>query len=248
MDVSLPLLFLITAGAAFVQGFSGFGFGILVMAGMSLSGADLERSSVYATLSLILLVSTLLLRGRSRMRVNWKAAGAVTVGVVLTTPIGYHFILRHGDMPLCRLVFGVMLVLFALHRACKPHLKRHLPLWHAPFFGMISGLLNGAFSSGGPPVVMYLYSQEEDPRMAVGTTQAVFLGCNLYRLAVVLAGERGITSPLLTQTFCMAPVIILMTLLGFHFAHRLPMRPFLMVVYAIIAFAGLLNISKGFGL
>lgn len=246
MDVTYGFLSLCVALSALTQGFSGFGFGILIMAAMSLIGADLERVSVFVTLSVIILVTTLLIRSKRQMRVHWKTAACITAGLVFTTPIGYRFVLQYGDMPVFRLALGFVLVFFALYRACKPHIKRHIPLFLAPVFGMFSGLLSGAFSSGGPPVVLYLYSQQDDPRMAVGTTQAVFLGSSLYRLIIVLSGDRGLSLALLSQTLWMAPIVISMTLLGFRLTQRLPVKPFLLVVYGIILLAGVINVAKGF--
>ncbi|MCA1809963.1 MAG: sulfite exporter TauE/SafE family protein [Lentisphaerae bacterium] len=227
MDISLIALLLIGAGAAFTQGFSGFGFGITFMAMLSLAGRDMERASVFVSITVIMIVVTL------------------PTGLLITLPLGYRFILNYGDMPVSQIVLGVVLMLFAFNRMRKPHVKRHIPSLLAPVFGMCSGLLSGAFSSGGPPVVMYLYSQEDDPRMAVGTAQAVFLGAGIYRLAVVMAGERGISEQLLVQSLLVAPVIIAATIIGARAARKFSVRPFLLTVYGLILFAGLLNIVRG---
>ncbi len=245
MDINLTALFLISAGAAFTQGFSGFGFGITFMAVLSLLGRDLERASVFVSLSIILIVTTLLVMTRKRLSVDWKQAALITAGLLITMPLGYQFILRYGEMPVSRIALGIVLMLFALNHLMKPHIKRHIPILLAPFFGMFSGILSGAFSSGGPPVVMYLYAQEEDPRMAVGTAQAVFLGASIARLVVVMLGERGITGSLLFQGLVMAPVVVLATIIGARAAHKFSVRPFLIAVYGLIFFAGTVNLIRG---
>ncbi|MFN2350467.1 MAG: sulfite exporter TauE/SafE family protein [Kiritimatiellia bacterium] len=245
MDISLIALLLIGAGAAFTQGFSGFGFGITFMAMLSLAGRDMERASVFVSITVIMIVVTLLVMTRRQLRVDWKQAAYITTGLLITLPLGYRFILNYGDMPVSQIVLGVVLMLFAFNRMRKPHVKRHIPSLLAPIFGMFSGILSGAFSSGGPPVVMYLYSQEDDPRMAVGTAQAVFLGAGIYRLAVVMAGERGISEQLLVQSLLVGPVIVAATILGARAARKFSVRPFLLAVYGLILFAGLLNIVRG---
>lgn len=245
MDIHYGLLILITFGAAFQQGFSGFGFGIMVMAALSFLGADLERASVFSTMTSMILVSTLLLRSRAHMRVDWKQAFLLGTGIVVTIPLGYRFVLHYGEMPVCRIVFGIVLVWFAADRLLKPHIRRHISNVFAPFFGIFSGFLSGAFSTGGPPVVMYLYAQEEDPRMAVGTTQAVFLFGNLYRLIFIIGGERGISAELFAQAFLMLPVIVVAMLLGFHIARRVSLRPFLLAVYGLIILAGGIHLVRG---
>jgi uncharacterized membrane protein YfcA len=245
MDINSLLLAVIVFGAAFAQGFSGFGYGILAMAMLSLLTTDLERASVFVTLSVMVLVTTLLLRSRRDVRIDWKQAAGLSLGVLAGSPFGYWFMLRQGGMPVCRLVFGVVLVLFALNGLLKPHVRRHIAMPLAPLFGVFSGLLSGAFSSGGPPIVLYLYSQEDDPRLAVGTVQAVFCFASLYRLVLVGVGERGFTADVLTPAALLAPVVILGTLAGYMAARRVSCRTFLLGVYAVIIAAGAMNIAKG---
>ncbi len=245
MNVGFWVLLAVSAGAAFAQGFSGFGYGILLMSGLSLLGADMERASVFSTLTALIQVAALLVRSRRLMRVDWKTAAWVTAGIMLALPFGYRFILRHGDAPVFRVVFGVSLVIFAVFRAVRPHVRRHISTLWAPVFGAASGLLSGAFASGGPPVVIYLYAREDDPRLAFGTIQAVFLGSSLYRLAVVLFGERGITSDILMPALALGPLVVLCTLAGFYASRRFSVRPFLLAVYSLIILAGFVNILKG---
>ncbi len=245
MDVGFSIVFAIALGAALAQGFSGFGFGIILMAAMSMMGADLERTSVLATMLSLVLVVSLLLLSNGRMKVNWKQAGLMGLGLIVGVPIGYRLLLRYGEMPVCRLIFGLVLIAFALNRICSPHLKRRIPLIFAPAFGLCSGLLSGAFASGGPPVVMYLYAQEDDPRKAIGTIQAVFMGGNLYRLLIVMCGARGISGELGLRAALLAPVVVLAGLAGFRLAHRFSLRPFLLVVYAVIILSGCVNVYKG---
>lgn len=245
MDVHFAALAAITLGASFAQGFTGFGYGILAMAMLSLLTTNLERASVYITLTVTALTITLLLRSHRDMRLDWKQVGLLLLGVLCGSPLGYRFVLRQGDMPVCRIVFGAVLLLFALHGVLKPHIRRHMPRLLAPAFGLFSGLLSGAFASGGPPIVLYLYAQEDDPRLSVGTLQAVFLGSSLYRLAIVGFGERGFTRDLMLLAAGGIPLVVLGTLTGYVVARRVSCRAFLLFTYALIILAGALNVAKG---
>jgi uncharacterized membrane protein YfcA len=245
MDIHLALLVAIVFAAAFAQGFSGFGYGILGMAMLSLLTSSIERASVFITITVTALVVTLLLRSRRDVRIDWPQAGLLFLGILAGGPLGYWFVLRQGDMPICRMAFGAVLILFALNGILKPHIKRHIPTLLAPVFGVFSGLLSGAFASGGPPVVLYLYAQEEDPRLAIGTVQAVFLGASLYRLAIVGCGERGFTAELTLLALGLIPVVIAGTLVGYRMARRVSCRFFLLCAYTLIVVAGAMNIAKG---
>ncbi len=245
MDIPLPLLAGIVFGAAFAQGFSGFGYGLLGMAMLSLAATSIERASVFISLTVTVLTVTLLFRSRRDVLVDWRQAGCLLAGILAGSPLGYRFVLRQGEMPICRIVFGAVLILFALNGLLKPHIRRRIPLVFAPVLGVFSGLLSGAFASGGPPIVLYLYAQEEDPRLAVGTAQAVFLGSSLYRLGIVGLGERGFTAGLILVSVAMLPVVILGTLTGYMAARRVSCRVFLFLAYSLIVAAGALNIARG---
>ncbi len=244
MDIHPALLTVIVFGAAFAQGFSGFGYGILAMAMLSLLTPGLERVSVFITLTVTFLVITLLIRSRRDVRIDWRQAGLLVLGILAGGPLGYWFVLRQGDLPICRVTFGAVLILFALNGLLKPHIRRRLPTALAPLFGFFSGLLSGAFSSGGPPIVLYLFVQEDDPRRAVGTVQAVFLASSLYRLVIVGLGERGYTADLLILAGTMIPVVILGTLTGYVTSRKVSCRAFLLGAYSLIILAGALNIVK----
>ncbi|OGV75262.1 MAG: hypothetical protein A3K19_02240 [Lentisphaerae bacterium RIFOXYB12_FULL_65_16] len=245
MHISVLVLAIIVFGAAFAQGFSGFGYGILAMAVLSLVVTDIERASVFVTLSVTVLIIALLIRSRRDVAIDYRQAAMLFLGLLAGCPLGYWFVLRQGDMPACRIIFGAVLILFALNGLLKPHIRRHIPMALAPVFGVFSGLLSGAFSSGGPPIVLYLYAQEDDPRKALGTVQLVFLGASVYRLAIVGFSERGLTQDLLLSAAVMAPVAVVGTLAGYLATRKVSSRAFLLGVYALIVTAGALNILKG---
>jgi hypothetical protein len=92
--------------------------------------------------------------------------------------------------------------------------------------------------------VLYLYAREDDPRMAVGSLQAVFLGAGLYRLLVVTVAGRGVGALLCLQTLFTAPAVGLGVACGFWVARKTSARRFLTAVYGLIALAGVLNLVK----
>jgi len=245
MAVDLWLLVLFTVIAAFTQGFSGFGYGIVLMALLSMVTAEMERASVFVTLSIVVVIVVLMLRSRRDRCVNWKRVGLIFTGILIGSPVGYRFVLHCDKMPVFRIVFGVALILFALNGIVRPHIKRHIPVGFAPLFGVCSGLLSGAFASGGPPLVLYFYSQEDDPRHAVSSLQAVFLSAAFYRVIVILAGGKGISGQLLLQAGCTAPLILVMTTLGYRLSKRVTATSFMGIVYGLVILAGVINVVKG---
>lgn len=238
-------LVLMTAVAAFTQGFCGFGYGILSMALVSLVAAGMERVSVVITMGALVAITTIYLMTRRDNKTDWKQVGLLLVGSAVCVPFGYWFLAVFGDRAVFRLVLGVALLGFAVYGLARPHVKRKMPLWAAPLFGGFSGLLTGAFSTGGPPMVFYLYTQEDDPRLAKGTLQVVFTMTCLFRLTTVALAKPGLTAELFGAWVYIIPGTIVLTVLGHWMSKRLSIRVFRVVVYGVIALAGVMNVAKG---
>ncbi|MCF7854737.1 MAG: sulfite exporter TauE/SafE family protein [Candidatus Pacebacteria bacterium] len=246
MDTGLLILICFTALAAFVQGFCGFGYGILLMAQLSFASSQMERASVFVTLSIIPLLIVLILRSRHVAKIDWKQGLYVSGGMLVCIPIGYGFVYTYGSMPIFRMVFGAALMLFALNGMCRPHIKRKIPSATAPVFGGFSGVLSGAFSSGGPPLVLYFYAQEDDPRQAVGTLQIAFLFAAFYRLFVVVAFGGGLSWDLTLKAVLVTPSVLILTVVAHILASRTNRAVFVKVVHSLILCAGIVNVVKGF--
>lgn len=242
-------LVLLTLGfAAFVQGFSGFAFGILAMAIISLFAPSPERVSVVTTLGALSAQITLGAIGWRQFGINFKLIALLLCGMVVGIPLGYQFLLHTGQhpQPAFRIAFGCVLLAFAAHGLSRPHIPRKLPALLAPPTGLLSGLITGAFSSGGPPLVLYTYSREKDPRSAKGTLQILLVGSSCIRLASIQSGSGPITLDLLKWAAISVPIVIALCLLGHYSSRRVSIRTFTAGVYALIAVAGILQMIKAF--
>ncbi|MBT3379115.1 MAG: sulfite exporter TauE/SafE family protein [Lentisphaerae bacterium] len=247
MPISLLTLMLIAGFAAFTQGFCGFGYGIVTMALLSLLTAEMERGSVFVMLSIVVLLLDLMRRSKSHGGVDWPKVGLLFLGLMAGQPLGYWFVLNYDKMGIFRVAFGVALILFAVYGIVRPHVKRRIPTFLAPVFGFFCGVLSGAFASGGPPAVIYFYSQEDDPRRAIGSLQAIFLLACFFRIGVVLVGGKGIGGRIMLQSALVAPVILVVTGLAHRLSRRVSPKLFLIVVYGLIVAAGITNVAKGLG-
>jgi uncharacterized membrane protein YfcA len=229
---------LILGIAAFTQGFSGFGFGILATAMLATVWPDVERASVLASLGAVIVQFTLIaVAQRDRHRIDWRAVGLLMTGTLVGIPLGYAFLVQGKSTPWFRVIFGWL----------RPRVRRPIPWGFAPLIGGVSGVISGAFSSGGPPLVLYIYAREHDPRMAKATLQAVFIASTVARLIVVQTGQYPITWPLLHWLVITAPLVVAFVLVGHWMSRKVTIRVFTWAVYAVIAAAGLMQIAKGVG-
>jgi len=233
--------------AAFVQGYGGFGFGIVCMSLLVFTPIDLERGAALATMVSLPLIFILMHWSSARAKPRWKLVVVLFVGIMIGQPIGYAMLDTLSGQPIFQVVFGFTLIAFAVY-GFRGRIRHALPSWSALPIGILSGVISGAFISGGPPLVIYLYSRVRDPREMKATVQALFLLGSAFRFVLVLFSEKGVDSNMVsTGLLCLLVVLPILWL-----AHWLSVKSstllFTRVVYALLGAAGLLVITRAWDL
>lgn len=244
MGVPLWVIVLAVLAASFAHGFCGFGFGILLMAGLSLAGAGLERASVLVTVLAAAVTLTIILGARRTLDVDRVAAALLLGGALVGVPLGYAFVCRFEDAAIGRAAFALVLLAFSAQGLWRPARTFRFPSWCAVPAGVAGGLLGGAFSSSGPPLVLYLYLREDDPRLAKRTLQVVFLGLSAIRVAVVTAGPHGIPFDMLRLLCGLAPLVWAATWSGHRLSRHVSNVTFARVVFVLLGAAGVCQIVR----
>jgi hypothetical protein len=241
----IPYFVLVVAFAAFAQGFTGLGCGIIAMAGVAFTPWDLERASVVTNLLLVALNCTIIFAGRKEARIDLKLAGVILAGEIAGVPLGYWFIYAFGNRQVFRVALGMTLLLFALHALLRPRIRHRLHLSLGTVAGVVGGFFAGAFTAGGPFLALFIYSRYENPADAKGTLQIVLMSATLWRLLNIVFFGRGLSQDVVgIASVSILPVIICAGV-GHLFARRFTSAAFLKVVYSFIGVAGVLNIVKG---
>ena len=141
-------------GAAIVRGYSGFGFSLLAIVSISLF---LPPAKIVPTIFMMEVAASLYLLPGVWRDIHWRALRWLALGCLLATPLGVYALAKVPAAPLTLalgvFVFGAALLLakgYSLHR---------MPGAAFTFaVGAASGLFNGAFGVGGPPVVLFFFS------------------------------------------------------------------------------------------
>jgi hypothetical protein len=245
-DPQYVWLFCLLVGfGAFSQGFTGIGFGIIILAGVAFTPWNFERSAVVVNLLVVCLNLIIIYASQKETRIHWALVGYILIGSAIGVPLGYWFILDVGDQPSFRLVFGAALTAFAANELFRPRIRNPLPKPAALLAGLIGGFSNGAFTAGGPPMALYVYSQHKEPALLKGTLQFLFLTTSVWRLANVLWFGKGITLPVVKLAALSLPITLALAYVGHLASRRVSSRTFLIIVYALIALAGVMQIAKG---
>ena len=239
------LIMSVAALAAFVQGYAGFGYGVLSMTIFSFLALDIERASVVVTLISLAVMGLLFFLSRPTSKMVWKRILLIMCGALIGSPLGYWFIVVYGKQPLFNVVFGIVLLYFSASGILSPHLRRRIHAVLAVGIGTVAGFISGAFVSGGPPVVLYLYSQTGDPREMKASLQAVFFMMSVYRLILVGAGGIGYSKEMLLVSLCAIPAVAAALLVGHALSRRTSAELFRKTVYALLGLIGIILLGRG---
>ena len=140
--------------AAIVRGFSGFGFSLLAITALSLVYTPAQI--VPSIFMLELAASFNLLPGIWK-DVHWKSLLPLTLGCLIATPIGVWALANVPAAPMQVALSIFVLVATAL--LAKGFALKSMPGPVASTAaGAASGLANGAFGIGGPPVILFYFA------------------------------------------------------------------------------------------
>jgi uncharacterized membrane protein YfcA len=177
------------------------------------------------------------------MPIQWRMIALILLGMAVGVPLGYAFILFFGNDPAFRVVFGLSLTGFAAYELIKPRL-RPMPKYLGLPAGVLGGFFGGAFTTSGPPIAIYLYSQNDRPALLKGTLQVVFMITTIWRLFNIVLFGPGIGRPVLEIFVICLLIVAFFAFIGHKMSLRVSSRIFLKIVYSIIAIAGLINIIQ----
>ena len=161
----------ITVGAAaFIQGVTGFGFG-LVAVPILLGMASLSVVAPLVALCTLTINSFLWLYYRRSF--DGSVVGRLLAGAVVGILPGF-WVLQHVPAGGILTVLGLMIVAYSLYSLVKPT----LPVLKSPYWiyltGFLSGTLMGSYNLPGPPAILYGNSQRWPQKAFKGNLTSFF--------------------------------------------------------------------------
>lgn len=177
-----PLLLALASGfiflAAIVRGYSGFGFSLLAITALSLI---LPPAKVIPAIFLLEVAASLHLLPSIWKDVHWGSLSFLMLGALIGTPVGVHAL---ANVPQAQMTLA--LACFVL--AATVLLWRGFSLTTMPSkpatlaVGTATGLANGAFGMGGPPVVLFYFASPAGHAAGRASLIAYFLFTDLVGL------------------------------------------------------------------
>lgn len=226
--------------AAVVRGYSGFGFAMIGVAGISLTAPP--DVAVPTVLILEVLVGLLLLPPVIR-QIEWRPVLTLLAGAILLTPIGALVLIRI-PADAARVGIAVVIALAAV-LLLRTRGTRPAPGDAATVgVGGIAGLLNGAFGISGPPIALFFLGTERGAHVSRASMMACFLALDLVAVASFGVGGLIDRDVLVTVLFCL-PALAIGSWIGHRLFHGSDTSKFRTRVLWVLLVLALVTAARG---
>ncbi|WP_458791403.1 sulfite exporter TauE/SafE family protein [Yoonia sp. MH D7] len=236
--ITLAALSIALLGAAFVRGYSGFGFSAIFIAFASLLTNPIPLIPVVFTCEIAM---TALQARNIRPHIDWRRVLTLLAGAALALPFSVWVMLRVGEdtarFSISAIIFIMALILlsgWSLHSALRT--KGHLGI------GVISGLCNAA-GVGGLPVAAFMTAQSIPANVFRATMIVYLTGLDLMTLPLMWAGGMVTWDTAIGAAFAL-PILALGVQLGsrqFLSATPKTFRRFAVMLLLTLSLAGLIH-------
>jgi hypothetical protein len=225
--------------AAIVRGFSGFGFSLLSITAISLI---LPVAQIVPSIFLLEIAASINLIPSIWRQIHWSSLTWLMVGYVIGLPVGGYALIHAPQAP-AQIVLGIFVIGTAILMLRGFHLAKTPGAPASTATGVASGVLNGAFGIGGPPVVLFYFSTPG--AAAIGRASIIFFFLFTDLLGVGYFATQGIVT---TQSFIQSalwlPALLVGVWLGAHGFKRMNEQAFRRWVLMILIALALLGIGK----
>jgi uncharacterized membrane protein YfcA len=235
----LPEIVLVGALSGFVQGLSGFAFGLVATSFWAWMLAPQQVVPLVVLGSLIGQCTSIL---GVRRNISVGRVSPFVIGGLAGVPLGAS-LLQAMNAQAFRAIFGLGLILF-----CTLMLRaERLPKVQAGrsadgCIGFVSGTLAGACGMGGPPMTLWCSLRTWDTATQRATFQAFFIVMQIQVLALY-AWHGVIDRPLMSIFLALAPAIVAASWLGSRLARRFSDRKFQRLVFLLLLGSGVMLLA-----
>lgn len=239
--IILSGLFLGLAG--FVFGLTGFGFSLTAVPLLSLLyPVPIAVALQFPHTLLVAIYNVWKYRAIIRMRELWL----ILIGASLMVPLGVFALDRVPEtyMKYCLSIFILLSVFISrlpLHHKLSRKLQKSkvLPL----FAGGISGYFQGAYTTGGPPAIIYILAREKDPRLIKGFIAFYLLYLHLLT-GFIYATSRMLSSDTIVASLLWLPATVIGMSLGGRFFKKIDISGFRRAVDIMLIFTAISLVIK----
>ncbi|WP_313109465.1 sulfite exporter TauE/SafE family protein [Atlantibacter sp.] len=182
----------------------------------------------------------------SRRETDWKSAIVLILFSFAGIPIGLYALAYLPDH-IMKIGLGAFLILYSFYSLFIPRLPVYDKAWIAVPMGAIAGALGSAFSTNGPPVVIYGMLRNLGPAAFRGTLNAFFTANNVAIICGLATSGILTISTVKLVLFCI-PTMILGSLVGQYVHKRISVKIFRIIVFLLLIASGAMLIKGATGI
>lgn len=243
----IAVLAVSTLAASFIMGLTGFGFGLVAMGVLPYVMTVARANGHVLILGTTVIVAALVPVVR---RVKLDLIWPLFVGAAIGVPIGVFYLVRMNESVL-RITLGVVIIAAVATQMRRTDPERAAMNARTPTgrlitagVGMAAGMLGGAFSVGGPPVVILIHQTLTDKTDIKANLLAYFMFSVAVR-APLLAASEILTREILINSLVVLPLLVAGLIAGNLLHTRLSTKVVRYVVMVMLIVSATLLILEG---
>jgi len=174
--------------AAFVRGYSGFGFSLLAITSMAVV---LQPAAIIPSVFMMEIAASVSLLPSIWKQVHWRALMLLWLGCLIGTPVGVRLLAALPVAPM-KVALGTA-VLGAAALLWSGYSRRSMPSSpETVLTGGIAGLLNGAFGIVAPPVIVFFFNSPAGAAISRASLITFFIGTDTMGLSFL--AQQGLVT------------------------------------------------------
>ncbi|MEF3102562.1 hypothetical protein CD006_14995 [Enterobacter sp. 10-1] len=182
----------------------------------------------------------------SRKETDWKSAMVLILFSFAGIPVGLYALSYLPDH-IMKIGLGGFIIIYSFYSLFIPRLPVYDKRWIAAPMGAIAGALGAAFSTNGPPVVMYGMLRNLGPAAFRGTLNAFFTANNIAIVGGLATSGILTISTFKLVIFCI-PTMILGSIVGQFVHKRISVKTFRIMVFLLLIASGAMLIKGATGI
>lgn len=234
MNETLPWVILIFVGAGTVRGAVGFGDALFAM---PLLAMILPLRTATPLMAVIAFFAAVVIVLRDWKHVEIKSAAILTVSGMVGIPIGIRMI-RVVDEAVVLVILGIVLIGFAGWNLRAKESNWQISRKLAPMFGLMAGILGGAYNTSGPPLVIYGTLRRWELSRFRAMLQAYCIVGSVWALSWH-AMEGNLSQDVFVYSAWSLPLVIVATMVAQRMTEGMDRQRFVTLVYWLLIALGI---------
>lgn len=215
---------------------STFGFGDALVA-MPLLSLIIDIRLATPLVAVIALGIAFYIFLHSRKEIKFSEIKKLLIPTLIGIPIGVIY-LKNVNEDIIKFILALILIVFASFKLISTIQYKPIKPGYAYIFGLISGLLGGAYNTNGPPLIIFGTLRNWSAASFRATLQGIFLPVNSFIVINHIAG--GLWSfELLKILLYTLPVIIPSIFLGGFLHRKISTEKFHRYIYLFLIIIGI---------